>query len=172
MKETQTKEHITRNTVEQALWRTNTAEIKGTAFSLSYCFLFSLVIALVLLFAVRQAHLPFIFQILSFLIPFIPTIAILRLGYTVFAERKLLQEGSFDIITSSLYYKDEKLIRRYKQHDLVKYFYFESYPPCEVGKTEYQLASAGDTYYLVLYRTKKPYVKLFYAAKMYDLRTT
>ncbi len=170
MTESQTKERITRNSIVQALWRTNAADIKAALFSFGYCAFFGTVIALILGFAVRQAHFPLILQILLVLVPFVPTVALLRLIYTVLTERKLLQAGAFDIIECPLSDKEEKYRRRYKRYEHVRYFYFDNFPPCEVGDTAYQLASVGDRYFLVLYRSKKPYVKLLYAAKMYDYR--
>lgn len=168
MKETQPRERITRNTVEQALCHTNAADIKAALFSLCYCAFFGTVIALVLGFAVREAHFPLILQIIPVLLPFVPAAALLRLLYTALTERKLLQNSAFDIIQSSLSYKEEKYLRRHKHHEHVRYFHFEDFPPCEVGDTAYQLASAGDPYILVLYRSKKQYIKLLYATKMYD----
>ena len=170
MKETQTKERITRNSIEQELWRTNASEIKGTVFSMSYTLFFGVLISLVLCFAGSQVHFHPVIYIPLALLPMIPFFAILRLLLTVLKERRLLQDGAFDITDATLFSKDEKY--NHVHRELNRYFYFESFPPCEVGHTAYQLAAAGDSYILVLYRSKKPYVKLFYAAKMYVYQET
>ena len=167
MKEIQTKERITRNTIEQELWRTNAAEIRGTVFSMSYTLLFGGLVSLVLYIAGSQIHLYPVVTILLALLPMIPFFVILRLLFIVLKERRLLQDGAFDIISSTLFSKDETY--NHVRRELNRYFYFESYPPCEVSYTAYQIASPGDSYYIVLYRSKKPYIKNFYAQNAYDL---
>ena len=171
MKETQTKERITRNSIEQELWRTNAAEIKGNIFAMSYTLFFGGLISLVLCFAGSQLHfypVIYVIYIPLALLPMVPFFAILRLHFVVLQERRLLQDGAFDIISTTLFSKDEKY--NHIHRELNRYFYFESYPPCEVSYTAYQIASPGDAYYAVLYKTKRPYIKTFYAANMYDFR--
>ncbi len=170
MKETATKERITRNSIEQELWKTNAAEIRGTVFSLSYTLLFGGLISLVLCIACNQIPLHPVITFFIALLPLIPFFAILRLLFTVLNERKLLQACAFDVVSTTLFSKDEKYSQVHRE--LNRYFYFESYPPCEVTYTAYQIASPGDSYYIVLYRAKKPYVKAFYAQNAYDLRET
>ena len=78
-------------------------------------------------------------------------------------ERKMLARGDFDIVTRDVSYKSEEMVHRH----LEKYLHFCEFNKISVGHTTFQLASAGDTFYIVHYKAKKD-IKLLYSAKMYE----
>lgn len=156
MNDTSTKKTIKREIIEQQLWHINKAYIKIAITNISLTCVIGIPMALMMCFLK--------FHWLCVLLPLVPMIIVLCKNYEVFIDRICLKRGAFAVISSSIYCKDET----YTRHGINYYFYFESYPPCEVGYTTYQLASAGDPYFLVLYRTARPHIKLFYSAKAYD----
>ena len=95
-----------------------------------------------------------------------PVSVLIYMLCTTYANARLLARGEFDVATYEVSYKSEEYInRRY----VVERMYFVGLKkPLEVGHTTYQLTSAGDVFYLVTYRSKKPSVKLMYAAKRYE----
>ena len=164
MKDTPTKEIITRAAVEQQLHEQNQAEIRSL--SILFVILCVLCVLMAALMNSASAHLGhwLILRIVLTAVPLLPMIFAANALLCVICERSLLKRGAFDIFSSSLYYKDEK----YRRRRAVRYLYFERYRGCPVGKTAYALASPGDPYYIVVYRMKRPHVKLFYAGKQYE----
>ena len=81
------------------------------------------------------------------------------------AEKKMLNHGDFEIVTREMMYKSEELVRR----RIVENLHFKDFNKISVGHTAYQLAAAGDEYYIVHYKGSKT-VKLFYSTKMYDYK--
>ena len=165
MNGTQTKEHISRSSIEQELWRIHASDIRACALSTVYTLFFGGLISVLLCAVCRSAYLPPVLYLPLALLPLIPAAAVIRIGITVFRERTLLQNGAFDIVSATLSSKDETYSPLHRR--LKRTFTFSGYPPCEVSNTAYQLASVGDSYYIILYRTPKPYVKCFYAEKQY-----
>jgi len=168
MKENHTTILLTRENIEKQLWQHSAIDYKKAVIEVILTVVLCVPMTFLMYFIVKTNNHRLFVDIVCMLLPILPILIVLYRSYRAFIERTCLQRGAFDVIQSSLYYKDEKYIRRRNRYELVRLFYFESYPPCEVGHTAYQLASAGDPYILVLYRSKKPYVKLFYAVKMYD----
>ena len=75
----------------------------------------------------------------------------------------MLARGDFDIVTRDVSYKSEEMVQR----RLENYLHFCEFNKISVGHTTFQLASAGDTFYIVHYKAKKD-IKLLYSAKMYE----
>lgn len=82
-----------------------------------------------------------------------------------FAERKMLQRGEFDIVTREVLYKSERIVHRH----IKEFLHFKDFQGVPVSHTVYQLASVGDTFYIIHYKTKK-HIKLLYSAKMYEYK--
>lgn len=79
------------------------------------------------------------------------------------AERKLLQNGEFDIVVCEVQYKDEKLVHRHTE----KFLHFNGFKEISVGNVNYDLVSQGDEFYIVHYKEHTS-IKLLYSLKMYD----
>ena len=166
LKDTQTKEIITRASVEQQLYRQSTLEIRTSSVMFVILSALCILMAFLMNSAVAHLHLRLFFRILDTVIPLLPMIFMANTLILTVYERQLLKRGAFDVLPSTLYYKDEKLRRR----RTVRYLYFESYRGCPVGHTAYALASPGDPYYIVVYRMKRQKIKLFYAGRQYEYR--
>ena len=78
-------------------------------------------------------------------------------------ERKTLLRGEFDIVTREVLYKREKRVQRHTEECLK----FDDFKEISVTHTAYELASAGDAFYIVHYKAKKR-IKLLYSARAYD----
>ena len=168
MKENHTQISLTRENIENQLWQYSAFDYKKAVIEVVLTVVLCVPMTFLMYCIVKDNNLPLFFDIVCMLLPIFPIAIVLYRSCRVFIERSCLKRGAFDVIQSSLYYKDEKYIRRRNRHELVRLFYFESYPPCEVGHTAYQLASAGDAYFLVLYQTRRQRVKLFFPAKIYE----
>jgi hypothetical protein len=166
MKDTPTKEIITRAAVEQQLHKQNQTEIRSLSILFFILCVLCLLMAALMNSASAQLGHWLLLRIVLTAVPLLPMIFAANALLCVICERSLLKRGAFDIIPSSLYCKDEK----YRRRRAVRYLYFESYRGCPVGNTAYALASPGDPYYIVVYRMKRPRVKLFYAGKQYEYR--
>ncbi len=84
---------------------------------------------------------------------------------TSLAERKLLQNGDFDIEVCKVQYKDEKPVQRHTE----KFLHFDGFKEVSVGNVNYDLVSQGDEFYIVHYKGNTT-IKLLYSLKMYDYR--
>ena len=167
MNDTPAKKPLTRDDIEIQLACMNMADIKFAATDISLTSAIGIPFSFLMYFLNLHTDKGPLFHIFSVLLPLVPIMIVLCRNYEVFIDRICLKRGAFDVISSSIYCKDET----HTQHSVHYYFYFESYPPYEVDYTTYQLASAGDPYFLVLYRTARPRIKLFYSAQLYDYQT-
>ena len=95
-----------------------------------------------------------------------PVSVLIYMLCTTCANARLLARGEFDVATYEVSYKSEEYINR--RYVVERVYFVGLKKPLEVGHTTYQLTSAGDVFYLVTYRSKKPSVKLMYAAKRYE----
>lgn len=75
----------------------------------------------------------------------------------------MIQNGMFEIVSREVLYKIEKPVRRHME----EFLGFDGFGDVLVGHTDYQLAAAGDLFYIVRYQGKNK-VRLLYSAKMYE----
>ena len=81
-------------------------------------------------------------------------------------ERRILLKNGFEVVTARVLYKIERPHHRHVDELLC----FTDYGECVASHTTYQLASAGDEFYLVVVQRKKPVVKSFFSQKSYEYR--
>lgn len=88
-----------------------------------------------------------------------------------FQTRKQIQAGGFEVFLARLNYKSEEpLYRRGRQTGYTECFHFEGFGRVEnVPHTTYQLADAGETFYLVTL-SGSPKVLLYYAEERYEFK--
>ena len=94
-------------------------------------------------------------------------------------EKRLLDQGAFGVVVRRVQYKTEKaeyrvraLRIRLHRIRLKEMLVFEEFGEVEVDHTEYQLAEAGDEYYIVVYYTPKPKMRMWYSCKTHEYRET
>ena len=78
-------------------------------------------------------------------------------------EKKLIRSGEVEIVILPLLYKQEKVYRRHTE----KLLYFENFKGEMVGNTEYDLALAKQEYYIVHYRNSKN-IKMIFSTERYE----
>lgn len=164
-----TKEIITRESIGQELRALNRKSVRHELMLLIPALLiFSpLVLFLVteIMSSVESLLLRVLFGTAFGALAVFPVSALIYMLCTTYANARLLARGEFDVATYEVSYKSEEYInRRYVE----RVYFVGLKKPLEVGHTTYQLTSAGDVFYLVTYRSKKPSVKLMYAAKRYE----
>ena len=162
----QTKEILTRDLIEKKLRSYNKADIRASATRLAciapFCILF-LAIFLGLTLSLADGWVTaLLFGILFGLLYLAPVLAFAYVLFAALAEKKLLDQGAFDISLYTVAYKSEITKRR---HTVKTLHFVGSDMAVAVDNTTYQMAAEGDTFYLVSYRFKKPRVKLTYASK-------
>ena len=165
-----TKEIITREFIENELRFLNRASIRaGLALTASTALISIPITAMLLWFAV-SSHVILGFKIFlcifSILVGCSPMLPGVLFWIRTLSQVRLLGQGAYDVSLQELSYKCEKYVRRHYKEVLC----FSGFEDVEVGHTAYQLASAGDAYYLVTYRTRRKETQLLYAAKMYEYR--
>ena len=167
--EKQTKNIITRDLIEKELRFDNTADIRSTLVAcgaLSLLFV-PLTIGFVYGFLVlfKPGWLKILFSVLIGTLTSAPVwIHLLSLKKSL-TERKLLQNGDFDIVVCEVQYKDEKLVYRHTE----KVLHFNGFKEIMVGNVPYDFVSQGDEFCLVHYKGQTT-IKLLYSLKMYDYR--
>ena len=164
--EKQTVNVITREFIKKELRFYNTADIRST---LVLCGAISLLLVPLTIGVVCEILELFKPEWLKILLSVLvgglvgaPIWLILLSLRTRLRERKLLQNGDFDIVVCEVQYKDEKLVHRHTE----KILHFVGFNEISVGNTTYDLASQGDEFYIVHYKGFKD-IKLFYSLKMY-----
>jgi hypothetical protein len=167
--EKQAKNIITREFIEKELRFYNTADIKST---LVFCGAFALVflpLTVGIIYGILSLLENMLIKIVLSVIlggitsaPIWLTLLGLR---SALSERKLLICGDFDIVTRDVSYKSEKVVHRHME----EYLHFRDFNEISVGHTIFQLASAGDMFYIIHYKAIKD-IKLLYSTKMYEFQ--
>ena len=166
--EKQKKNIITRKDVSKELCFYNKADIR---YSLVLCCVFF--ICFVLLFGLtlgilsdlESLMLKIIFAFIFGILELVPTfMAALPLRKAV-AEKKMLSNDEFDIVTQVVSHKSEKFTRRYVR----KFLHFAGFKSAAVNNTTFQLSSLGDEFYIVYYKGNSS-IKLLYPLKMYEYK--
>ena len=165
----QTQNIITREWIEKELRFYNTADIKSSLVLCSVSTVIFLPITIALIHGIAESFDNVLVKIvLLILIGCITSSPIWRsflLTRNALCERKMLARGDFDIVTRDVSYKSEEMVHRHME----EYLHFCEFNKISVGHTIFQLASAGDTVYIVHYKAKKD-IKLLYSAKMYEFQ--
>lgn len=167
--EKQTKNIITREWVEKELRFYNNADIKSTLVLCGALSLFFVPLTVGVIWGVvsllENVWLRVFLSVLIGGIMSAPVwINLLSLRVSL-EERKLLLSGDFDIVSREVLYKSEKTSQRHSDYLL----HFEGFGDTSVTRTQYELASSGDEFYIVYYRSQNT-VKQFYSAKMYEYK--
>ena len=167
--EKQTKNEITREFIEKELRFYNTADIRSTLVlcgGLSLLFVpFTVGIVCGIFALLQTAWIEILLSILIGALTSAPIwINLLSLRMSL-KERKLLQNGDFDIVVCKVQYKDEKLVHRHTE----KFLHFNGFKEVSVGNVNYDLVSQGDEFYIVHYKGRTE-IKFIYSLKMYVLK--
>ncbi|MBR5242560.1 MAG: hypothetical protein IKV20_05415 [Clostridia bacterium] len=165
----ETKNIITREWVEKELRFNNTANIKSSLALWCIFTLLCLPMTIAVIYGVVRVFDNPLFEILlsTFMGVMIssPIWVYFFFFLKTLRERSLLTRGEFAIDISVLSYKSEERVRRTTE----EFFHFGEYNKISVGHTAFQLASPGDTYYIVHYKAKKE-IKFLYPEKLYELQ--
>lgn len=166
--EKQTKNIITRELIEKELRFYNTADIKSALVMLGPVSLFFLPITVGFMYGILSSIKieNILFKVvLALLVGSITSSPIwlyLVSLRTALAERRLLLRGEFDVVVREVLYKSEKIVHRHTE----EFLHFNDFKEISVDHTTFQLASQGDIFYIVHYKSKN-YIKLLYSDKMY-----
>ena len=167
--ENQTKNIITREMIERELWFYNKATVKTLLVTCVPASLFmiplSIILASVTLSDIYNIVAKIFFALFFCALGTFPIWLNLIVLRETLSQRKKLLRGEFDIVTRELLYKDEELVNR----NIREYLHFSGFNGITVGHTTYQLASEGDTFYIVHYKASKN-IQLLYPAKSYKLQ--
>ena len=168
MRQKITKEIITRETIKHTLLKQSKASFVVTMIGIPLILIF-LIPVTVLFFTSPPVLL--IDRVLTG-----ATIAILYViivcGIALDLRTRIkIQKGSFDVIPAKLAYKSEEpRYRRGRQTGYTECFHFSGFRRVEdVPHTTYQLADAGETFYLVTL-SGSPKVLLYYAEERYEFK--
>lgn len=164
-----TKNIIDRSFIEKELGFCNSANIKAC---LVMCAILSvLCVPLTVGTVYTAATLPkaLLFKILlSILLGALTALPIFlafaNLGLLL-SRRRMLKRGAFEVSSRGLSYKGDKLVRRHTE----EFFRFKDFKDIVVNHTTFQLASVGDTFYIVHYKEKRE-IELLYSEKMYEYK--
>ena len=164
---------ITRDELRKELLFYNKADICSSLVLLGVVSVFCIPLTLFLVFGVSM---PFesvlfntVFSVIIGLISSSPIWLMLYVLVSALIERKRLTCDEFDVVTRELSYKSDQLVRRGRHMHVEELLHFSDFKPTSVDHTAFQLASAGDVYYIVHYKGKDE-IKLLYSTKMYKLQ--
>ena len=91
-------------------------------------------------------------------------------AFIAFLQRNALRKGNFDIVVREVQYKLEKPVGASRHYHMGKFLCFEEFGDVQTTNDEYDMTSVGDAFYLVVYRMRKPKVRLWYPLKLYELK--
>lgn len=162
-----TKNILTRDEIKSELRFRSKAAIRSYATQLLALSLFLLPFVAICIYGIISTSPPPPLAVLLFLLTVTLTVPLwirLVLLLCALSEKRLLENGDFEVAVRELSYKEEIIVHRHTELIL----YFDDFSEIFVPSTTYDLASVGDTYYLVAYKGKKV-IRLLYPAKMYAL---
>ncbi len=167
--ERQTKNIITRESVERELRFYNNADIRSTlvlTLALSIFFIpFTILLVYAVLALTENVFLKIVLGTVAGVLMSAPIWINICFLFSFLHERKLIVGGEFEIVIRPVSYKSKEIAHRHTEELLV----FSGFERTTVGHTEYQLASPGDDFCLVHYRNKKT-IKLLYSLKLYEYK--
>lgn len=116
---------------------------------------------------------PLFVEILGYALLLLPPTIVLAVLIDVGVKKKKIKSSTFEVTLARLNDKREELLYRgsgrRRHYELVECFYFEGFARVEgVPHTTYQLADAGETFYIVTFGGGV--VTLYYAAERYEFK--
>ena len=167
--EKQTKNEITREFIEKELRFYNTADIRSILVLCGVLSLFFVPLTIGVVYGffalLENVYLKILLSVLVGGLTSAPVWINLLSLKTSLTERKLLQNGDFDIAVCEVQYKDEKSVYRHTE----KFLHFVGFKEVSVGNVDYDLTSQGDKFYLIHYKGLTD-IKFIYSLKMYVLK--
>ena len=167
--EKQTRNVITREIIEKELRFYNTADIRSNLVMIGVMALVCVPLIAMMVYIsceiFSSVWLEVVFSVLLGGLMGTPIWWNLFLLCRSLFDRRLLMRGDFEIVTRDLLYKQETTAHRHVRNK----FHFSDFNDTEVGNLIFQLACAGDEFYIVHYKTKKE-IQLLYSTKMYELK--
>ena len=168
MAKNETKNIITRETIEKELKFLNKADIRSYLVLIAVMtviFLPLSILPIYIFFSVgKKTILLGICCFLSFSVFLLPIFFNLISLVKAIKEAHLLKKGDWFVDVDEVRYKTEELEHKHT----IDVLYFYRYERVVSGGAEFQLASQGDAFYLVTYKMKKPSVVLHYSQKLYE----
>ena len=168
MAKNETKNIITRETIEKELKFLNKADIRSSLVLIAVMTVFFLplsILPIYIFFSVgKKTILLGICCFLSFSVFLLPIFFNLIPLVKAINEAHLLKKGDWFVDVDEVRYKTEELEHKHT----IDVLYFYRYERVVSGGAEFQLASQDDVFYLVIYKKKKPSVVLHYSQKMYE----
>ena len=168
MAKEETKNIITKETIEKELKALNKADIRSTMVYIAAMTVFFVplsIIPIYLFFSVpRKTILLGIGCFLGSFVLLLPVLINLFFLAKVINEARLLKQGDWFVDIDQVRYKTQEI--KYRHTSNVLYFY--RYERVASGGVNFQLASQDDRFYLVIYKKKKPCVVLHYSQKAYE----
>ena len=183
----QTKNVITLDSLKKELRHTNVADMKYGAVLLTVFTPFLLCVVALLLYGGFEFFEWYYYIIIGVpvaMVPLIPVFGFARWIVTARKRNAMLDRDELDVRVLPLKHKGEKIVHRH----LEEYLRFDGYRDYTVSHTVYELAAAGDEYYVVSYRDgsgereefvpeyekpvkrKKRNIALIYPLKMYEYK--
>ena len=165
----QTKNVITRDSVEKELRFNNKAGFRYTltmcaAWSL-FCVPLTVGVVCNICGSIEAIWLKVILSVFVGALTSAPIWALLLSLKNTLREKKLLKAGDFCISVREVQYKEEKLVNR----RVVRVLHFADFGDISTGGTIFELASAGDEFYIIHYKNSKS-VQMFYPLRAYELK--
>ena len=192
MAKDETKNIITKETIEKELKFLNKADIRSSLVMIAVMaviFVPLSIIPIYIFFSVgRKTILLGICCFLGFLVFLLPIFLNLISLVKAINEAHLLKKGDWFVDTDEVRYKTEEVEHRHtidvlyfyrygrvvsggvERRHTIDVLYFYRYGRVVSGGAEFQLASQDDAFYLVIYKKKKPSIVLHYSQKMYEYR--
>ena len=177
MAKDETKNIITKETIEKELKFLNKADIRSSLVMIAVMaviFVPLSIMPIYIFFSVgRKTILLGICCFLGFLVFLLPIFLNLIPLVKAINEAHLLKKGDWFVDTDEVRYKTEEVEHRHtivEHRHTIDVLYFYRYGRVVSGGAEFQLASQDDAFYLVIYKKKKPSVVLHYSQKMYEYR--
>ena len=168
MAKNETKNIITKETIEKELKFLNKADIRSSLVLIAVMAVVFLPLSLlpiyIFLSVGRKTILLGICCFLGFSVFLLPIFFNLISLLKSINEAHLLKKGDWFVDIDEVRYKTEEIEHRHT----IDVLYFYRYERVVSGGIEFQLASQDDAFYLVIYKKKKPSVVLHYSLKMYE----
>ena len=171
----QTKNIITRKSIEEKLRSDNRASLKVSALAFFAAALVGILWVVFFLPSFFEAP-NFGFGVLFFLFAIVGTVPawVMLAGFAkALIEYKHLKNGDIEIVTRPLLYKSQKEVRIYcnkrTRWQTRSFFHFEGFDELWASPEMYQNFTWGDEFYIVYYKGSKKVEKVF-PLKMYEYR--
>ena len=171
--EKQTKNVITRESIEKDLWFYNTADIRSTLVVSGAAALVCVPLIAMMVYIsceiFSSVWLEVVFSVLLGGLMGTPMWINLFSLIKSLKERKLLKNREFDIVVCKLEYKYETYVRQFSHRGVENRFNFDGFKDKAVGRVNFNTASPGDEFYVVYYKGHSN-IESIYPMKTYELK--